>query len=267
MSALLIYRPLTFVPWKDRSFNQITTSIQKNKNTNTSRINLFLPNPQKIYRREIATSNSCNSANPRFGVSVDEINQPGGSIVNTSYAKGNVQLQIINKTNNKTENGTCTNPFVCAEQNARNRVRNSKMLRPKHVQYTSYADGTTTSVAFFNNTKQYLNNRMMSFEKNQNILSNCVVFKPSNTAYKVQGAVSSSAQVLGRKIDAMDQAAAMYRKTNGYNLAGALSYGVNENINNYKEKLGYPLANTPIVRPGTNTICKQELATLRGKTG
>jgi hypothetical protein len=141
------------------------------------------------------------------------------------------------------------------------------MLRPKHVQYTSHADGTVTSVAFFNNTKQYLNNRMMSFEKNQNPLSNCVVFKPSNSAYKVQGAVSSSAQVLGRKIDAMDQNAGMYRNIHGYNLAGALSYGINENINNYKEKLGYPLANTPVVRPGTNEICKLELATLRGKTG
>lgn len=263
----LYYEPKPLISWKDRSFNQITSSIQKNKNTNTAKQNLFLPNPQKMYRREIASAPTC-SGNARFGVSIDEINRPGGTIVNTDYQNGAiVGTTFSGKINNTSENGACTNPLLCTATNARSRVRNSGTLRPKYVDHKSFADGTVRNVAFFNNTKQYLNNRMMSFTKNQNPLSECVVYKPSNTTYKVQGAVSSSGHILGKKVDAIDRNAAVFYKKNGYNLAGALSYGVNENINTYKEKLGYPLANTPIVKPGTSDICKKELATLRGRTG
>lgn len=275
--SCLYYEPSRrLVSWKDQSFTQITSAIQKNKNTNTSTHNLFLANPLKIYRREIASAPKCAVAgagagaafgNPRVAISIDEINRPGGAIINAKAVDFAHGTTFAGKTGNTTENGTCTNPLLCAATNARARVRNSGTLRPKYVDHKSFSDGTVRNVAFFSNTNQYLNNRMMSFSKNQNPLSECVVYKPSNSAYKVQGAVSSGGHILGKKVDAIDRSAAMFYKKNGYNLAGALSYGVNENINTYKEKLGFPLANTPVVKPGTDAICKKELATLRGRTG
>ena len=269
MSSKLKHTSVKYVSWKDRTFNQITSTIQKNKNTNLSKTDYFKALPLKIYRREIANPGICINRYPRTNVSIDEINSPGGYIIRNTSAPGNIERIMINKTDNKSENGMCTkNDILCTPGDiARARVRNSRMNKPKYISHPSYADGTVTNVAFFQNSKQYLNNRMKSFEKNQNSLSSCVTTKPSNTSYKVQGAVSSSAHVLGRKLDTMDRTANIFYTTSGSNLAGALSYGVNENINNYKEKLGYPLPNTPVFRPDSNVLCKVELSTLRGKTG
>ena len=68
------------IAWKGRTFNQITSSIKKNPGlTNTkSNHNLFLPNPLKINRREIANTKLVSSCSRRASQKIDEFDRPGG---------------------------------------------------------------------------------------------------------------------------------------------------------------------------------------------
>ena len=51
--------PSSYVSWKGKTFGQVTSSIQKNKNGLTMEKELlFLPPPLKIYRRETNTTTS-----------------------------------------------------------------------------------------------------------------------------------------------------------------------------------------------------------------
>jgi len=79
MSAMLNMNSIKYYSWKGKTFNQITTAIQKNSGTislqeNNIR-NLFLSRPLKIYRREIATT-TIKPCNIRTSVKIDELNMP-----------------------------------------------------------------------------------------------------------------------------------------------------------------------------------------------
>jgi hypothetical protein len=263
MSALLNRNEQKMISWKDKTFYQITSTIQKNKKGVSTVRQTMSALPLPINRREIATDNACNFKNPRIGVSIDDINSPGGYLVRNVASNGNNGVIMPGKINNKGESGTClvndagspgdyNKRIMCVANNARVRVRGSNMNKSNYVVNTE----GKTSARFFNNTKEYLNNRTKSFEKNQNTLDSCVVFDPSNKHYQQQGAVSSSTHVLGRKVDTITQTANVFYKNNGYNLPNSISYGVNQNINNYKEKLGYPLPNTPFVKKNNIYCCK-----------
>jgi len=70
MSARLNLNPIPYFPWKGKTFNNITTTIQQNANTNINELNLFKALPLQIYRKELTTAPKVYSRR----VSLDELN-------------------------------------------------------------------------------------------------------------------------------------------------------------------------------------------------
>jgi hypothetical protein len=175
MSTRLNMNEIRYFSWKGRTFNQITSIIKKNiGSNNTSKHNFFMPQPLKIYRREIAsrtsTSTSTNpyTCNGRISTSIDLINMPGGSIIvnsDSGKTKGIVNTLDINLTSNKYEiPGSCQNDVKnCMSQvtNARRRVRSSGIIK-KQFDLTKNNDS-----AYHTSTNQYLVSRNKTFQQNQ----------------------------------------------------------------------------------------------------
>jgi hypothetical protein len=170
MSARLNMNETRYYSWKGKTFNQITSAIQKNKLTlaSTEGSTLFNARPLAIYRRESATV-ALTTGNPRISVSIDEINRPNGyNVANGEYdCSFNITNIITNKdmniTTNKSQNGTCTNTNPCMSDgyNARRRVRSGGMIKKN-----SAATGVNYE-PYYTSTKQLLNSRNKSFEQNQ----------------------------------------------------------------------------------------------------
>ena len=82
MSALLSLNPIPLISWKGNTFNQISSSIQKNGQI-TNGENIFLKTkPLKHYRREIASidNSRCGS---KSSIKIDIVNRPSGTIINS----------------------------------------------------------------------------------------------------------------------------------------------------------------------------------------
>lgn len=157
------------ISWKGKTFDQISSVIQKNKgnNNDTNVKSIFKANPLKIYRRELKTDN-CNE---RISMSLDKINMPGGMItrgVSDNSVKNNTGLTSvlnINLTESKYERpgtGNCNNDKICFNQadNARRRVRSSGMI-PKKFNESKNND------KYYTSTNQYLASRSKKFDQNQ----------------------------------------------------------------------------------------------------
>lgn len=74
---------------------------------------------------------------------------------------------------------------------------------------------------------------------------NRVYYKPNNYQYAQQGGVSSSSRITRLKYNAITNVASTYRNAFGLHVANALAYGVPANGYTVKDKIGYPLPNTP----------------------
>jgi hypothetical protein len=197
MSARLGFNERPYIPWKGKTFVQITSILKKNLWVNKKEDqNLFFrARPIKHYRREIASMYDNSYCSSRASRSINELDRPNGSIVVQSPSakisyKGLVGTVDINLTNNKTEHpGSlgCNNPYVCTETNARNRVRSSGMIKRKF----NVAKNNDT---YYTNAGQYLTSRNKTFQQNQyNFLrSGDSTSKPgdavsSNNQYHPQG--------------------------------------------------------------------------------
>jgi hypothetical protein len=166
--------PVLF-PWKGQTFQQISSSIKKNAKVNAtvklSVHNLMMPNPLKIYRREIANTFDMSSCNLRTSLRIDELDRPNGSLVYSAPVKYNTNglasTLDINLTSNKYERpGSCSscttgNNALSLEQNALRRVRSSGMIKR---QFDVANNNTPT---YYTNTAQYLKARNINFEQNQ----------------------------------------------------------------------------------------------------
>ena len=161
MSALLNLNPIPLIPWKERTFNQIHSSIQKNGQTRVDKPSLFSANPLKIYRREIASTvaTTCGSS---ASLRIDGFDRPNGTINNTiaTTIKG-----LVNTINNTTPNNTCEDYGNCSvvlspAANARNRVRSSGMIKRK------FNEGRNNDT-YYTSSSQYLNSRNRTFAQNQ----------------------------------------------------------------------------------------------------
>jgi hypothetical protein len=91
-------------------------------------------------------------------------------------------------------------------------------------------------------------------------------YKPNNTRFAVQGAVSSSDRVTRVKYDAITQSASSYRSVYGSEVANALAYGVPGKIYTIKDKYGYPNKKTPVFRKTYGPVGIEE-GILNGNTG
>jgi hypothetical protein len=268
MSALLNHNQRPVIQWKGMTFNQITSTVQKNTdaslNTSQSVRRLFKPLPLKIYRREIAThgSNSTpNVCNPRTSIRIDEINQPGGYLVldkDNAPARQNGLVNTLDFTlpKNTTELGapSCNTAEHCFSPayNARRRVRSSGMINRK------FNKDQQDVAAYYTNTQQYLTARNESYQRNLYHYQNngettpgtkCTLsstFNPSNKRFMVQGAVSSGDFTTRRNYNTITNVGASFRTTYGKGMANAMAYGVpNAGGTNLKEKMGYPLTLSP----------------------
>jgi hypothetical protein len=175
MTARLNMNDIRYFSWKGRTFNQITSIIKKNiGSNNTAKHSFFMPQPLKIYRREIgSTTTTSTSTNPytcngRISTSIDLINMPGGSIIvnsDSGKTKGLVNTLDINLTSNKYEiPRSCQNDITnCMSQvtNARRRVRSSGIIK-KQFDLTKNNDRT-----YHTSTNQYLVSRNRTFQQNQ----------------------------------------------------------------------------------------------------
>ena len=153
------------VSWKGKTFTQITSSIKKNPSNfvnSNNNVNLFLPNPLKIYRREIANPIDMSYCYPRTSLSIAEFDRPNGSINNTSATQKNGLVNTVDNTlqNNKCEEpGTCS-VFLSPSDNARRRCRSSGMIRKTFNPANNFS-------SYYTDSKQYLVSRNKTFLQNQ----------------------------------------------------------------------------------------------------
>jgi hypothetical protein len=165
MSALLNHNAIPYIPWKSVPYNQLTTSIQKNKNTDGGNEfrEYFRPGPLKLYRREIAANVSADNACSRISYSIDEFTRPNGYVITNNTSEGLANTLDMQTPNSRTEHNTCTNAVsskTAIPCNALRRCRSSGMIRKKY-------DPERNDSAYFTNTNQYLVSRLKTFKQNQ----------------------------------------------------------------------------------------------------
>jgi len=168
MSARLNFAPIRPISWKGKTFGQITSSIRKNNpvlNANP-KMNLFLPNPLKIYRRDLSGNSTCN---PRTSLSIDQLNRPNGSIVNSKATNkyGLVNTLDINLPNSEYDTNGCLKDTdqknkTCLSQanNALRRVRSAGMIKRQF-------DISKNNDSYYTSRSQYLVGRNKTFQQNQ----------------------------------------------------------------------------------------------------
>lgn len=72
-----------------------------------------------------------------------------------------------------------------------------------------------------------------------------IYYKPNNPQYSQQGAVTASSRLLRLKYNSITNSAVEYQNAYGKSVANALAYGVPEGGYTIKDKIGYPLKQTP----------------------
>lgn len=156
------------IPWKGKTFNQITSLIQMNSRGEAGSLsadNYFRALPILLPRREIVTSENQNSlCHSRISSSIDVFNQPGGSIINSKTTNNNNGL--VNTMDNILPNNTCEYPgtclaFVSTAENAKRRVRSAGMIKRQ------FDISRGNDVNYFVDRNQYLISRSLTFEQNQ----------------------------------------------------------------------------------------------------
>lgn len=158
----VIMNQIPIIPWKGQTFNQVVTHIKKNATIySDGTLDLFSPLPLKIYRKEIGRT-SCNTS--RNTTSIEELNRPGSSIVNSksTICNGLVNLVDFNLTNNSSEKiGISASECVVGtpETNARRRVRSSGMIQKQF-------DLSNDKPTYYTDSRQYLNSRNKTFGQN-----------------------------------------------------------------------------------------------------
>lgn len=248
--------PTGYFSWKGQTFNQITTTIQKNNATigaqngssTTNLRNYFKARPLKIYRREIA-SNPPSTCNSRTSVRIDEINAPNGYVTSNYNNTGLVNTLDINLTQNVYMRDGCTSSDTCMTQasNALRRVRSSGMIKRKY-------NPITNDSVYFTNTNQYLNNRNKTYRQNMFRFTDpntgCVpIYKPNNPQFANQGAVSASSLTARLKYDTVNTIASQTGIVYGTNTANALAYNTYSGTYTIKDRTGFPRKSIPKVTP------------------
>jgi len=156
------------MPWKGKTFNQITSLIQMNSRGEAGSFspnNYFRALPIKLPRREIVTSQNQNSlCNSRISSSIDVFDQPGGSIINSSVTINNNGL--ANTIDNRIPNNKCESPGTCLAfaspvENAKRRVRSAGMIKRQ------FDISRGNNASYFVDRNQYLTSRSLTFEQNQ----------------------------------------------------------------------------------------------------
>jgi len=230
---------MAIVSWKNQTFTQIIASIQLNRNdTIISPYNLRRAPPLKIYRKEISRNNQ-SSQSSRLGIRINAFETPNGySISKTSDSNDLVTVLDVKETGLK---DNCSNSNICftPQANALKRIRTSGIINNNY------------SV----NTSQYLKSKNLSYTQNTFHYENDnVTYKPNNTNFATQGAVTSSSFLLRKKFDTIRSNADKYLKPYGPAVSNAMSYGISDSIYTYKNKIAFPTKLTPSFKKNSETM-------------
>jgi len=184
-------------------------------------------------------------------------------------------------------NPVTDNRCLSAQNNAKRRVRSSGMIARKF-------NVINNNDTYYTNTNQYLDSRNKKFTQNtyhmlrsgnaanlpgtaaalsnvyaSNTISHCkganvnqlttayvpVYYKPNNSRFAEQGAVSSSARILRLKYDTVTGAGAKLQASFGKATANALAYSTTDSsIASLKSRTGYPTKKTPRFAPTTGAL-------------
>lgn len=90
-------------------------------------------------------------------------------------------------------------------------------------------------------------------------------YKPSNNRFAVQGGVSSSDMTQRVKYETISRNGLAYSTAFGSQVGNAMSYGVNSHIYTVKDKIGYPLTNTPVIDKYTGELKRLAGGRLKGQ--
>jgi hypothetical protein len=164
MAARLNLNEHRYFSWKGKTISQITSSIKKNKNTNAVSVrNLFLANPLKIYRREIASPFDTTHCS-RISMSIDELTRPNGSINNSTSS---IKNGLVNAFDNTLPNNVCEEPgpapnmcILSPGENAKRRCRSSGNVKRQF-------DISKNNDTYYTSSNQYLVSRNRTFQQNQ----------------------------------------------------------------------------------------------------
>ena len=268
-NELVELQPIAYFKWKGKTFNQITSALKKNTftlNQGDAR-NIFRPPPVKLYRKEIA-STPITTGNPRVSTTIDDFNMPAGySITNASNINtANCNTLDINSTTNKYDLGGAiqlsTNPAVCFSQadNARRRIRSGGMIKKYNIE--------NRKQNYYTSSTQYLYDRNVTFDQNQfnytliDPSCNVPINKPSNSRFYKQGGVSSGDLIARKRYDTITDSAAKFQSAYGNDVANALAYSTKSSTYTIKDKIGYPMKQTPVFPKYSTEIKKCYVTTI-----
>ncbi len=242
--ARLSMNAMPLVVWKGQTFNQVVCAMKHNKPEPPNHQNIFSALPSKIYRKELAPSNS------RI-VSIDTMLQPGGSIM--------TDLEDV---------GVCTTLDMCIPNNSTEMDKHimykdgKPCYMPVHDALNRVRSARNRAPGYNSSASQYLVNRGITFKQQQithahnnesggtyftpggaTCLNNksCAntTYKPSNAKFATQGGVSAGARLDRLKYDTIRTVAS--RATGNL---GKDSYraSLSQQGMTMKDKLGYPNA-------------------------
>lgn len=266
-TARLGLNPIKYTSWKGKTFNQITSTLKKNTYVlnQGDNINIFKPNPVKLYRKEIA-SQTITSGNPRVSASIQSFETPNGySIVSAGLTPDGTCTSLANTMdidlpNSKYETGGAiqlsSDPKICFSQadNARRRCRSGGAAIKQY-------DITNRKNNYYTSSKQYLYDRNQTFDQNRFKYTiadkdECAAptVKMSNDRFKTQGGVSSSDFIARVRYEEITNAASQTANAYGAETANALAYGTNVTIYTTKDRTGYSITKTPVIDRNTGEL-------------
>jgi len=198
MSATLGFNSTPYYSWKDQVFYQVSSFISKNKNNSqTLGINqLMKPMPLKLYRREIASVAPSTGCSSRISQSINELNQPGSTIISKTNTCRNGLVNIIDNQVTECKSTSCN--INMPDVDARRRVRSAGMIRKKY-------NPEKNNDSYCTDSNQYLVSRNRTFSQNQyhfirqgnsavkpgSSLSNNNLYSPNGISHCIQPYISS----------------------------------------------------------------------------
>jgi len=81
-----------------------------------------------------------------------------------------------------------------------------------------------------------------------------VYYKPSNNRFGTQGGVSSSDMTARVKYETITRNASEFSNKFGVNVGNAMAYGVKDRVYTVKDKIGFPIKQTPVVDKYTGNV-------------
>lgn len=268
------------IQWKPYSLNQEIPVVIKNEVTHTSNKALFRSLPLKIYRKTLKLNNKSSVCN-KYNVKISSFEIPGGAIKTSIKNNMNAPLYLVKQRDETCGVNPCPNPNSI-QTNSLKRLRSNGMIKKN----------------YFTSTKQYLNNRNISYTNQQyailregdeyalpgsvpaenNVYSTNGLppscnpskkysfnyYKPNNYQFSTEGAVSNSDYVTRIKYDTIRTIAASFGNVYGKQSTGSIAYYAPEYSYSEKEKMGYPLTCTPTFPKTSNTMVPCDSTTLNG---